>query len=255
MANAKERAQRAENALRRIENTNKKAAERQRREKISPVNVSAVSTAGPRSSATSAATSGAHTLRPTSGVNLATLSHGGSTPRPTSEVNPARLSHGGGTARPSSCATGEAGPNTTISDIYTTAGQASAAASAAVPAGKVDAGTLIPVSEIDGAATHIVLVAGQRRIGFFLQRGDHRARRGTICVARGDGRAGSSHHWCGPPGTVYVCSGRRFGGATFGAWPRGAGAAALPLRRGRPARGGGGRARSGRRLGGATSGA
>ena len=51
--------------------------------------------------------------------------------------------------------------------IYTTAGQASAAASAAVPAGKVEAGTLIPVGEIDGAATHIVFVAGQRRIVFF----------------------------------------------------------------------------------------
>ena len=46
------------------------------------------------------------------------------------------------------------------------AGQARAAASAAVPAGKVEASTLIPVGEIDGAATHIVLVAGQRHIGF-----------------------------------------------------------------------------------------
>ena len=51
--------------------------------------------------------------------------------------------------------------------IYTTAGQARAAASAAVPAGKVEACTLISVGEIDGAATHIVLVAGQRRFRFF----------------------------------------------------------------------------------------
>ena len=36
-----------------------------------------------------------------------------------------------------------------------------------MPAGKVEAGTLISVGEIDGAATHIVLVAGQRRIGYF----------------------------------------------------------------------------------------
>ena len=167
MANAEERALRAQHALRRIGNKKKKDAERQRREKISPANVSAVSTAGPRASATSAETSGAHTLRPAPGATLATLSHGGSTPRHTPEVNPARLSHGGGTARPSPCAPGEAGPNTTISGTYTAAGQASAAASAAVPAGKVDAGTLIPVGEIDGAATHIVLVARQRHTRFF----------------------------------------------------------------------------------------
>ena len=169
MANAEERALRAQHALRRIDNKKKKDAERQRRENIPPANVSAVNTAGPWARATRAETSGAHTLRPAPGATLATHSHGGSTPRHTPEVNPARLSHGGGTARPSPCAPGEAGPNATIAVTYTAAGQASAAASATVPAGTVDAGTLIPVSEIDaaihGAATHIVLVAKQRHIG------------------------------------------------------------------------------------------
>ena len=46
MDNAKARALRAEHALRRIDNKKKKDAERQRREKISPANVSAVNIAG-----------------------------------------------------------------------------------------------------------------------------------------------------------------------------------------------------------------
>ena len=66
MVNAQERAQRADNALRRIEKAKKKAAEsqqrksaaeRQRREKVLPVNVAAVNTAGPRASVANAATS------------------------------------------------------------------------------------------------------------------------------------------------------------------------------------------------------
>ena len=46
MDNAKERALRSEHALRRIDNKKKKDAERQRREKIPPANVSAVNIAG-----------------------------------------------------------------------------------------------------------------------------------------------------------------------------------------------------------------
>ena len=186
MVNAQERAQRADNALRRIENAKKKAAEsqqrksaaeRQRREKVLPVNIAAVSTAGPRASVASAATSGAHT------------------PRPTSGVNPPRLSSpGGDTARPPSCVAGEAGPGTTISEselvsapIYTAIvedGQDRTAlllrgkvivlggelpASAAVPAGKAGSGNLFTVRELLHPPTCAVSDGGRLRVGVWLR--------------------------------------------------------------------------------------
>ena len=64
MANAEERALRAQHALRRIDNKKKKDAERQRREREIPVNAVTANTAGPNARVTSAATSGAPTPRP-----------------------------------------------------------------------------------------------------------------------------------------------------------------------------------------------
>ena len=215
-----------------------------------------MSTAGPRASEDSAATSGVRT------------------PRPTSGVNPAKPSHGEGTARLSPGATKEVGLDTTISEselvsatTYTAIAEdgkdrtelflhgkvivlgAELPAGAAVPAGKAGSGNLFTVRELLRTPAVAVSDNGELRVGVWprgrailpdtpppASTGETGENAPTTAVSDGDVDEASAHATSGVAAPCPAPGQEGGGGAAFpllrrgrgvpsGAWLRGGGEA------------------------------